>query len=245
MTGKPVQQEETTELNRVHSFMTAFATWPPLYLDWQQTSSLLLPMQAQQAVLLPTFYSEDTPASANETWARLHSDPLFAVSPSSLHGSSEHQHLSCGCLANTFACIAISPVVDAGPTCSRAVFEIPVVFFVGMQEVDQRPSCRLVFTIYHLVQVLVMQYTVYSGLTIVVGLGCRFGSRSRLRARPLWQILSRWTTSRQRWGSKWLLHMAQAILLPFLVYISCSLTVVYGACDLLCCMRSFDPEFAR
>lgn len=28
---------------------------------------------------LPSFYSEDTPASANETWARLHSDPLFAV----------------------------------------------------------------------------------------------------------------------------------------------------------------------
>ena len=40
-------------------------------------------MQAQQAVLLPTFYSEDTPASANETWARLHSDPLFAASPTS------------------------------------------------------------------------------------------------------------------------------------------------------------------
>ena len=37
-------------------------------------------MQGNQAVLLPTFYSEDTPASANETWARLHSDPLFAVS---------------------------------------------------------------------------------------------------------------------------------------------------------------------
>ena len=36
-------------------------------------------LQAQQTVLLPTFYSEDTPASANETWARLHSDPLFAV----------------------------------------------------------------------------------------------------------------------------------------------------------------------
>ena len=28
---------------------------------------------------LPSFYCEDTPASANETWARLHSDPLFAV----------------------------------------------------------------------------------------------------------------------------------------------------------------------
>lgn len=41
---------------------------------------MLILLQAQQAVLLPTFYSEDTPASANETWARLHSDPLFAVS---------------------------------------------------------------------------------------------------------------------------------------------------------------------
>lgn len=64
-------------------------------------ASVLLPMQAQQAVLLPTFYSEDTPASANETWARLHSDPLFAVSPSSLFGNSEDQHLPCDCLANT------------------------------------------------------------------------------------------------------------------------------------------------
>ena len=37
-------------------------------------------MQAESVALLPSFYSEDTPASANETWARLHSDPLFAVS---------------------------------------------------------------------------------------------------------------------------------------------------------------------
>jgi hypothetical protein len=28
---------------------------------------------------LPSFYSEDTPASANEMWQRLHSDPLFAI----------------------------------------------------------------------------------------------------------------------------------------------------------------------
>lgn len=133
MTGKPVQQEESTELNRVCSFIILFAIRPPLYLDWQQTSSVLLPMQAQQAVLLPTFYSEDTPASANETWARLHSDPLFAVSPSSLHGSSEDQHLSCG---NTYAYIAMSPVIVAGPICSRAASEVVVVLFSVMQEVD-------------------------------------------------------------------------------------------------------------
>ncbi|KAK9808797.1 hypothetical protein WJX72_003833 [[Myrmecia] bisecta] len=35
--------------------------------------------QAEKVALLPTFYAEDTPASANETWARLHSDPLFAI----------------------------------------------------------------------------------------------------------------------------------------------------------------------
>ncbi len=29
---------------------------------------------------MPTFYAEDTAASANEVWSRLHSDPLFAVS---------------------------------------------------------------------------------------------------------------------------------------------------------------------
>lgn len=28
---------------------------------------------------LPSFYAEDTPASANELWSRLHSDPLFAA----------------------------------------------------------------------------------------------------------------------------------------------------------------------
>lgn len=33
----------------------------------------------EQSVTLPSFYSEDTPASANESWARLHSDPLFAI----------------------------------------------------------------------------------------------------------------------------------------------------------------------
>lgn len=51
---------------------------------------MLVPMQAQQAVLLPTFYSEDTPASANETWARLHSDPLFAASSTSSHVGCNH-----------------------------------------------------------------------------------------------------------------------------------------------------------
>lgn len=33
----------------------------------------------EQATLLPSFYAEDTPIAANETWARLHSDPLFAI----------------------------------------------------------------------------------------------------------------------------------------------------------------------
>lgn len=35
--------------------------------------------RAERASLLPSFYAEDTPASANETWARLHNDPMFAV----------------------------------------------------------------------------------------------------------------------------------------------------------------------
>lgn len=33
----------------------------------------------EQATLLPSFYAEDTPTAANETWARLHADPLFAI----------------------------------------------------------------------------------------------------------------------------------------------------------------------
>ncbi len=37
-------------------------------------------LQVEKAVKLPTFYAEDTAASANEVWSRLHSDPLFAVS---------------------------------------------------------------------------------------------------------------------------------------------------------------------
>ena len=32
-------------------------------------------------VKLPSFYTDDTPASANETWARLHADPLFQARP--------------------------------------------------------------------------------------------------------------------------------------------------------------------
>ncbi|KAK9819174.1 hypothetical protein WJX81_003487 [Elliptochloris bilobata] len=37
------------------------------------------PSKAEAVAQLPTFYAEDTPASANELWSRLHSDPLFAI----------------------------------------------------------------------------------------------------------------------------------------------------------------------
>ena len=36
-------------------------------------------IQVERVVKMPTFYAEDTAASANEVWSRLHSDPLFAV----------------------------------------------------------------------------------------------------------------------------------------------------------------------
>ena len=36
-------------------------------------------IQVEKVVKMPTFYEEDTAASANEVWSRLHSDPLFAV----------------------------------------------------------------------------------------------------------------------------------------------------------------------
>ena len=39
---------------------------------------------------LPSFYTEDTPASANEIWLRLHSDPLFAVRPPRLASAACH-----------------------------------------------------------------------------------------------------------------------------------------------------------
>lgn len=35
--------------------------------------------RAGATAALPSFYSEDTPASANEMWQRLHADPLFAI----------------------------------------------------------------------------------------------------------------------------------------------------------------------
>lgn len=37
------------------------------------------PAGARAEVRLPAFYAEDTPASANELWQRLHADPLFAI----------------------------------------------------------------------------------------------------------------------------------------------------------------------
>ena len=37
------------------------------------------PGGAAPAPRLPSFYQEDTPASANEMWQRLHADPLFAI----------------------------------------------------------------------------------------------------------------------------------------------------------------------
>ena len=37
------------------------------------------PTRLEQATQLPSFYAEDSVAAANETWARLHADPLFAM----------------------------------------------------------------------------------------------------------------------------------------------------------------------
>ena len=70
-------------------------------------------VQAQQAVLLPTFYSEDTPASANETWARLHSDPLFAVSlEACLLIYVFAQHPDCNVSASQEACLCLPAVAS-------------------------------------------------------------------------------------------------------------------------------------
>ena len=40
-------------------------------------------MQAEYVAQLPAFYTQDTPASANEMWQKLHGDPMFAVSATS------------------------------------------------------------------------------------------------------------------------------------------------------------------
>lgn len=52
---------------------SAAATQAPADTDAAQ------PGGAPAAPSLPAFYSEDTPASANEMWQRLHADPLFAI----------------------------------------------------------------------------------------------------------------------------------------------------------------------
>ncbi|EIE25794.1 hypothetical protein COCSUDRAFT_13100 [Coccomyxa subellipsoidea C-169] len=44
-----------------------------------QLQDAAAPSAGNAAVKLPTFYAEDTAASANEVWQRIHSDPLFAV----------------------------------------------------------------------------------------------------------------------------------------------------------------------
>lgn len=38
-----------------------------------------LATQVDAVAALPSFYAEDTPASAQEVWQRLHADPLFAI----------------------------------------------------------------------------------------------------------------------------------------------------------------------
>lgn len=40
---------------------------------------MLIGQQVEKVALLPSFYVEDTPRSANEAWARLNNDPLFMV----------------------------------------------------------------------------------------------------------------------------------------------------------------------
>ena len=40
---------------------------------------MLQKTRLEEATQLPSFYAEDTPMAANETWARLHADPLFAM----------------------------------------------------------------------------------------------------------------------------------------------------------------------
>ena len=42
-------------------------------------NACLQPTRLEQATQLPSFYAEDSVAAANETWARLHADPLFAM----------------------------------------------------------------------------------------------------------------------------------------------------------------------
>ncbi len=48
-------------------------------LHAQTSAGCLQPTRLEQATQLPSFYAEDSVAAANETWARLHADPLFAM----------------------------------------------------------------------------------------------------------------------------------------------------------------------
>ena len=71
---------------------------------------------------LPTFYAEDSAASANEVWSRLHSDPLFAVSGPSLDMKSD---VSAICISNDTPVklsLQICSVLRASPPALRVRF---------------------------------------------------------------------------------------------------------------------------
>ena len=82
---------------------------------------VLLALQLEQSVTLPSFYSEDTPASANETWARLHSDPLFAVSlPTFLSPTTPSAYWKAAS-----SCIALSLCLQSSPLRVQVPCSIP------------------------------------------------------------------------------------------------------------------------
>ena len=134
------------------------------------TSSDHRPLQGLPAeVQLPSFLVEDNPASANEVWLRLHSDPLFAVSTlSTVAGTAEDRE----------------PAKGKHYICHRCVCVDQHVLGARMPAA----ASRLLYSI----------HTVPGVNSLRTAACCRYGSRKLLRASLCWPTQCRWTRSASR-----------------------------------------------
>ena len=122
-------------------------------------------------VQLPSFLVEDNPASANEVWLRLHSDPLFAVSTRTTVAENEERlRASRGgkghvCHKMGLCAPSSSRSNDASSCLSSGLYSVPAAA---------------------------------GGSRLTTAACCRYGSRRLLRASLCWPTQCRWTRSASR-----------------------------------------------
>lgn len=99
------------------------------------------PAQDAAPVSLPAFYSNDTPASANEMWQRLHADPLFAI---------KHQEQSArrSILANPVQMQAIKAQVETGVQAGLCL-DVHEHSFGRELHAPSMTSCAPIFALHH------------------------------------------------------------------------------------------------